>query len=482
MSKKTTTRISKRQDDYSQWYLDVIAAADLAEHSPTRGCMVIKPDGYAIWENMQKILDAKIKAIGAKNTYFPLLIPENLLKKEVEHIKGFAPECLTATRVGDKKLTEPLILRPTSETIMYEMFSKWIKSYRDLPLIINQWANIIRWELRPRLFLRTAEFLWQEGHTAHATEAEAKEKAKEALKMYKAFVEDCLAIPVIVGQKTHSQKFPGAVETLCLEAMMQDKKTIQMGTSHILGQNFAQAFKIKFRGRDEKINYVWQTSWGVSTRLIGAMIMAHSDDKGLILPPKIAPLQVIIIPIWSNDKEKSVVFKKADFIAQTLKDKEHIRVEVDKREHISVSVKFFEWEKKGIPIRIEIGPKEIDNNSVIIIQRSANKKESITEKDIALHVTTSLQQMQKSLFSQAYLFQKNNTYTINNWEEFEAIMKNQQGFVLSFWCGETKCEDEIKAKTKAIISCIPLEQPEKKGKCIFCNKPCKQQVIFAKTY
>ncbi len=475
-------KITKRKNDYNQWYLDVITTADLAEHSPTRGCMVIKPYGYAIWENIQKILNIKIKEIGAKNAYFPLLIPENLLKKEINHIKGFAPEYLTVTRIGNKKLDEPLILRPTSETIIYEMFSKWIKSYRDLPLIINQWANIIRWELRPRLFLRTTEFLWQEGHTVHSTEKEAREKTEQALKMYKSFVEDYLAIPVFVGKKTETQKFPGAIDTLCIEAMMQDKKAIQMGTSHILGQKFSQAFNIRFRGKDEKMHYPWQACWGITTRLIGATIMAHSDDKGLVLPPKIAPIQVIIIPIWTNKKEKNKIIKKSDFIAQKLQDKHQIRAEVDKREHISIGSKIFEWEKKGIPIRIEIGPKDIAKNSVIIAQRNKDKKQTITEKNISAYIIKSLEEMQKYLFSKASIFKKNNTYIVNEWKDFKSIINEQKGFSLSFWCGSLKCEQEIKIKTKAVISCIPLKQKQIQGKCIFCKKSSNKQVIFAKTY
>lgn len=475
-------KITKQKDNYNQWYLDIIAAADLAEHSPVRGCMIIKPYGYAIWENIQRILNIKIKAIKAKNIYFPLLIPKNLLQKEVDHIKGFAPECLTATHVGEKKLKESFILRPTSETIIYEMFAKWIKSYRDLPFMINQWANIIRWELRPRLFLRTTEFLWQEGHTVHSTKKEAKDKTQEALKMYKSFVESYLAIPVIEGKKSEMQKFPGAVDTYCIEAMMQDKKTIQVATSHMLGQNFARPFNIKFIGQDEKTHYGWQTCWGISTRLIGAIIMAHSDDKGLILPPKIAPIQVIIIPIWTTEKEKDKIFKKADFISQKLEEKDQIRVDIDKREHISVGSKFFEWEKKGVPIRIEIGPKDIAKNSVIIIQRNKNDKQSIKDKDVVIYIVKLLEEIQKSLFSKASMFQKNNTYVVNEWKNFKSIMKEQQGFALSFWCGDKKCETEIKTKTKAVISCIPLNKKRGDGKCIFCNKPSVQQVIFAKTY
>lgn len=470
--------ITTRQKNYNQWYLDVINVAGLAEHAPVKGCMIIKPYGFAIWENIQKTLDAKIKETGAKNAYFPLFIPQSLLKKEAQHIQGFAPECLVITQVGKKKLKEPLIVRPTSETIIYEVFAKWIKSYRDLPLLINQWANIARWELRPRLFLRTIEFLWQEGHTAHATEKEAEKKAREILELYRNFVESYLAIPVIAGEKTESEKFPGAVTTYTLEAMMQDGKALQLGTSHMLGQNFAKVFEVKFLDKDGQEKYVWQTSWGVSTRLIGGLIMAHSDDKGLVLPPKLAPLSVVIIPIWANKKEQKAVFTKADAIAKSL----DLNLAVEKREELTFGAKHFEWEKKGVPLRIEIGPKELAKKSVVIVRRDTGEKELVKEEKVAVFVEKILDKMQKSLFSKALRFQKENSHTTDSWKEFKDFIKKDRGFVYAHWCGKALCEAEIKKETKATIRAIPFAQKSEKGKCILCGKPSKQRVVFAKAY
>ncbi len=476
--KKMDKGITTRQKNYNQWYLDVINVAGLAEHAPVKGCMIIKPYGFAIWENIQKTLDAKIKETGAKNAYFPLFIPQSLLKKEAQHIQGFAPECLVITQVGKKKLKEPLIVRPTSETIIYEVFAKWIKSYRDLPLLINQWANIARWELRPRLFLRTIEFLWQEGHTAHATEKEAEKKAREILELYRNFVESYLAIPVIAGEKTESEKFPGAVTTYTLEAMMQDGKALQLGTSHMLGQNFAKVFEVKFLDKDGQEKYVWQTSWGVSTRLIGGLIMAHSDDKGLVLPPKLAPLSVVIIPIWANKKEQKAVFTKADAIAKSL----DLNLAVEKREELTFGAKHFEWEKKGVPLRIEIGPKELAKKSVVIVRRDTGEKELVKEEKVAVFVEKILDKMQKSLFSKALRFQKENSHTTDSWKEFKDFIKKDRGFVYAHWCGKALCEAEIKKETKATIRAIPFAQKSEKGKCILCGKPSKQRVVFAKAY
>lgn len=474
-------KITKRSEDYSQWYLDVIEGAELAEHAPVKGCMVIKPYGYAIWENMQKVLDAKFKESGVKNAYFPLFIPQSFLKKEAQHVEGFAPECAVVTHAGGKKLEEPLIVRPTSETIMYDVFSHWIQSYRDLPLLINQWANVVRWELRPRLFLRTTEFLWQEGHTAHATEKEADEKAREMLVVYQEFAEKYLAMPVIPGKKSESEKFAGAVTTYTIEAMMQDGKALQSGTSHMLGQNFAKPFEVKFLNSKSEWEYVWQTSWGVSTRMIGGLIMEHSDDKGLVLPPKIAPLHVVIIPVWADEnEEKSVVFAKAEEIAKDLK-KKGLEVEIDKRD-MRPGPKFFEWERKGVPVRIEIGPKDLASESVIVVRRDTGEKEKVKEKEAEKYVLDLLEKIQEDLFKKAAKFRDENSQKVESWEEFKKVLEEKGGFLLAHWCGSAECEAKIKEKTKATIRCIPFDQKKEKGKCVLCGKESEGRVIFAKAY
>ncbi len=481
-TKKDSKRITSREQDYAQWYLDVIAAADLAEYAPVKGCMIIKPYGYSIWENIQKILDEKLKAIGAKNVYFPIFIPQSLLVKEAKHVAGFVPECLVVTQAGGKELSEPLIVRPTSETIIYEAFSRWIKSYRDLPLVINQWANIVRRELRPRLFLRTTEFLWQEGHTAHATKKEAEIKTQEMTEVYKSFIEDCLAIPVMVGIKTEAEKFAGAEKTYTLEGMMQDKRALQLGTSHLLGQNFAKAFNVKFLDKNNKKQYVWQTSWGVSTRLIGSLIMSHSDDKGLVLPPKIAPLQVVIIPVWTKPKEKNLVLKKAESIRRHIAKLGKTSVEIDRRELVRPGAKFFEWEKRGVPLRLEIGPKDIAKKSVVVVRRDTSEKKSISEKELIKYVREANRLMQKSLFSKALSFQKNNSYLIDSWEEFKKIMVRKPGFVQAHWCSRSDCETKIKEETGATIRLVPFDQKREKGKCFLCGQTSNGRVIFAKAY
>jgi prolyl-tRNA synthetase len=473
--------ITKRQENYAQWYLDVIAAADLAEHAPVKGCMVIKPYGYAIWENIQRILDGQIKETGARNAYFPLLIPQSFLTRERQHVKGFAPQFLTVTEAGGKKLKEPLIIRPTSETLIDEVFAKWINSYRDLPLIINQWANITRWELRPRLFLRTVEFLWQEGHTAHATEKESKSKALEMLEVYRQFSEDYLAIPVIVGSKTESEKFPGAISTYCVEGMMQDGKALQAGTSHLLGQNFAKVFNIKFLDRKSVQQYVWQTSWGVSTRLIGALIMAHSDDQGLILPPKIAPIQVVIIPLCVGEKERKRIFPKAKALAEKLKKSFGRRVKIDEREDLRPGPKFFEWEKKGVPVRIEIGPRDTAQKSVVVVRRDTSEKQTVKEDKAAKYVDRLLEEIQSSLFARVLDFQKSHSFHVDSWDEFQRLIK-KGGFLHAHWCGSSRCEDKIKTETKATIRVVPFSPKKEKGKCVFCAKPSKHRVVFAKAY
>jgi prolyl-tRNA synthetase len=471
--------ITKRSEDYSQWYLDVIEAADLADYGPVKGTMIIKPYGYAIWENLQKIFNKKFKETGVENAYFPMFIPESFLKREADHVEGFAPEVAVVTHVGGKKLDEPLIVRPTSETIIYDSFGKWIKSYRDLPLLINQWANIVRWEMRTRLFLRTSEFLWQEGHTAHSSEEEAEDRTRKMLNVYKNVAEEYLALPVVDGQKTESEKFAGAERTYAIEGMMQDGKALQAGTSHMLGQNFAKAFDVKYLDKEGKEQFVWLTSWGVSTRLIGALIMAHSDDKGLVLPPKIAPTQVIIVPVWTNDEEKSVIIDKAKEVKRVL-DK-IFTVKLDDREG-RPGPKFFEWEKKGVPVRIEIGPRDLANNSVVIVRRDNGEKITVRMTEIKETIEGLMKDIQESIYKKAQLFREENTRRIDKWEEFEENFKSDGGFVLAHWCGSEECEAEINQKTKATIRVIPFDQPEEDGKCILCGKESKKRVIFAKAY
>jgi len=464
--------LTKQSQDFAKWYNELVLKADLADYSSVRGCMVIKPYGYAIWENIQKEFDKKIKELGVKNAYFPLFIPESFLKKEAEHVKGFAPEVAWVTHGGNKKLKERLAIRPTSETIIYDMFSKWIQSYRDLPFKINQWVNIVRWEMRPRLFLRTLEFLWQEGHIAHETEKEAEIMTKKALDIYQDFAQEYLGISVISGKKTDSEKFAGANYTLSIEALMKDGKVLQMGTSHNLGQNFAKAFNIKFLDKQEKQKYVWQTSWGVSTRMIGGLIMAHGDDKGLILPPKIAPYQTVIIPICKNAKEKNLI--KSYISKLELKD---VRFEVDWSDQ-TPGWKFNEWELKGVPLRIEIGPKEVKEKKLTIVSRDSLKREVISLK--SFDVNKILEDIQKRILDNSKKFVKNNTFIINNFSEFKKII-NKGGLVKSFWCGNSKCEEKIKQETKATIRSIPFKQSES-GKCIKCGNVSKTQVFFAKAY
>lgn len=473
-------RITKRLEDYAAWYQDIITVAELAEHGPSKGSMIIKPYGYAIWENIQKILDKKIAETGAKNVYFPLLIPQSFINKEKEHVEGFSPELAVVTYAGGEKLDESLVIRPTSETVMYDAFSRWIQSHRDLPLMINQWCNIVRWEMRPRLFLRTSEFLWQEGHTVHATQEEALDKTVQMLHLYKSFAEEYLAVPVIIGKKSESEKFAGAGATYAVEALVQDGKAIQMGTSHFLGQNFSKVFNVKFMDQDGHEQYVWQTSWGASTRLIGALIMVHSDDKGLVLPPKIAPIEVVILPVLgAGDNTK--ILKETEKIAKDL-IKKHLRVEIDKREQLSLGARIFEWEKKGVPVRIEIGPRDLANKSVVVARRDTSHKESINMAKLPSHVSELLDKIQKNLFAQAKRFQENSQYKIDNWDKFEETMNTKGGFILAHWCGSSKCEEEIKSKTKATIRCIPIDQKSVAGKCVYCGKESSNKVFFAKAY
>lgn len=484
-------KITSRTNDFSQWYLDVIREADLAENSPVRGSMVIKPYGYALWENIQKVLDREFKKLGTQNAYFPLLIPKSFLEKEAEHIEGFAKECAVVThhRLEEKdgklvpagELEEPFVIRPTSETIIYDTFSNWIHSYRDLPLLINQWCNVMRWEMRPRLFLRTTEFLWQEGHTAHATKEEANQKTLEMLEVYRRFVEEYLSISVVKGKKTEIEKFPGADYTSTIEAMMQDGKALQSGTSHMLGQNFSKSFEISFLDENQNNQYVWQTSWGLSTRIIGALIMSHSDDKGLILPPKIAPIQVIIIPIWSNDEEKKSVFEEVEKLKNELEDFK-ITYKVDEREG-RPGFKYFEWERKGVPLRIEIGPKDILKKSIVVVDRLFGKKEFVENKKRISFIKENLENMQKSLLEKSTKFRLENTREVSDYEEFKKIMDEKQGFIFTHLCLNKKCEEKIKEETNASTRCIPFEGGlGNKGECIYCKQEAPNKVLFAKAY
>ena len=477
--KNAKVKITKRGEDFSRWYTDVIAAAEMADYAPVKGCMVIRPYGYAIWENFQKVLDKMFKETGHENAYFPLFIPESFLKREENHIEGFSPELAVVTHAGGKKLEENLVVRPTSETIIYDSFSKWIESWRDLPLLINQWANVVRWEMRTRLFLRTTEFLWQEGHTAHATENEAEEEVLKMLEVYRKFSEEYLALPVIPGRKSENEKFAGALRTYCIEGMMQDKKALQCGTSHNLGQNFAKVFDVKFLDQEGTKQYVWQTSWGVSTRLIGALIMAHGDDNGIIVPPKIAAVQAVVIPIWKSDEEREKVLEVAKKINDELKEN-GVGVKLDERD-LRPAWKYFEWERKGVPIRIELGPCDIEKNEAVMVRRDTGEKRNVLQKQLADEVKKELEAIQKNLFDRALKFQKENTFETENWEEFKKIMAGDGGFVKANWCGDSKCELEIKEETKATIRCIPFGE-KASGKCIHCDKKAKEKVIFAQAY
>ena len=472
--------LTSQKQNFAKWYNETVLQADLAEYSPVKGCMIIKPYGYAIWENIQQALDKEIKKLGAKNVYFPLFIPESFLKKETEHVEGFAPEVAWVTHGGQKKLQERLAVRPTSETIMYDVFAKWIHSYRDLPFRINQWANIVRWEMRPRLFLRTLEFLWQEGHTAHATLKEADQEAKKALRMYHKFIQDWFAIYSIPGIKTESEKFAGALYTLAIETLMLDGKGLQMGTSHNLGQNFSKAFGIKFLDRKGKQNYVWQTSWGVSTRMIGGLIMAHGDDRGLVLPPKLAPYQVVIIPIWASKKAKKDIERHIKRLEEIL-SKKGIRFKTDWRPTQTPGWKFNEWELKGAPLKIEIGIKEKQKKEVTFSPRDTLKKQTVSLNYFDKNINKTLDNIQKRLLNKSRRFTQDNTHQVNSYSEFKKLIK-KGGFIKGFWCNNSNCEEKIQKETKATIRCIPLQKNAKYGKCIRCNKKTKIEVFFAKAY
>ena len=502
---KRTAITPTREENYPAWYLEVIKAAELAENSDVRGCMVIKPWGYTIWENMQRELDEMFKDTGHKNAYFPLFIPLSYLQKEADHVEGFAKECAVVTHHRlkqhedgvlrpDGQLEEPLIVRPTSETIIGASYAKWVKSYRDLPILINQWANVVRWEMRTRLFLRTAEFLWQEGHTVHATEAEALEETKKMLEVYREFAEDCLAIPVITGEKSAGERFPGAVSTFSIEAMMQDRKALQAGTSHFLGQNFAKSSKIKFQSKEGKEEYAWTTSWGVSTRLIGALIMTHADDNGMVIPPRIAPSHIVITPIYRNDEDREKVFACVKEIQDRVKKMRYhdrrIVVEIDDRD-IKGGDKNWYWIKKGAPLKVEIGPRDVDKNSLAVLRRDNPelKKEFIDKDEFLNNLLDTLDDMQNKLFQKALKFKEENTKTFDNKEEFVKFFtpKNSEkpeihgGFARAHWCGKAACEDKL-GELKITIRNIPFSEKEEEGVCICCGEPSKKRVIFAKSY
>ena len=470
-------RITPQTEDFAKWYTDVILQTKLADYAPVRGCMVIRPYGYALWEHMQSSLDGMFKETGHENVYFPLLIPEHFLEKEAEHVEGFAPECAVVTHGGGSKLEEPLVIRPTSETIIWFLYSKWIQSYRDLPLLYNQWANVVRWEMRTRLFLRTTEFLWQEGHTAHATREEAEEETLRMLEVYRTFAEEIMAIPVVTGAKTDSEKFAGAETTYCIEAMMGDRRALQAGTSHNLGQNFAKAFDVTFLNEKEERELVWATSWGVSTRLIGALVMAHGDDKGLRLPPRLAPIQVVIVPIHRGDQERDLVLSEVKKIETVLHG---TRVKVDDRPQFKPGFKFNEWEQAGVPVRLEIGPKDVANKQVVLVRRDTGEKATVPADDVAKAVKDHLEGVQEGLYEQALAFQKDHTHFVDDYEAFQS--KVEDGFIYAHWCGSEKCEARLQEENRASIRCIPFEREQEAGRCILCEKPSEGRVLIAKAY
>jgi prolyl-tRNA synthetase len=475
--------ITTRAKDYNQWYLDIVREADMAEVAEVvKGCIVFKPNGYAIWELMQRALDDRIKETGHSNVYFPLLIPKSFIMKEAEHVEGFAPEVAEVTRAGGEELTEPYIIRPTSETIIGHFYSKWIRSYRDLPLLYNQWCNVMRWEMRTRPFLRTAEFLWQEGHTAHATEADAEAETLNILhNVYADFVEQVMAVPVIRGLKTEKEKFPGALRSYCIEAMMQDGRALQAGTSHNLGQNFAKAFDMTYTDQNNSVQHCWTTSWGVSTRLIGALIMTHSDDEGLVIPPRLAPTQVVVVPIYKTDEERTKVLAAVDQITAGWKGK--LRFKVDDRDNLSPGYKFNEWELKGVPVRIEVGPKDVEKGSVALARRDVPGragKSFVPQEGLTERISALLEEIQAALYERALTFRSERTADVANYDELKQQV--ERGFARAYWAGSTEDEKRIQDETRATIRCIPLDQPGVSGKCFYTGKETDQVVVFARAY
>ncbi len=472
----------KKNVDFSEWYVEVVLKAELADYAPVKGCMIIRPDAYAVWEKIQAVINQKIKATGHRNTYFPMFIPEAFLKKEAEHFEGFTPEVAWITQGGDTPLDEKLAVRPTSETIMYAMFSKWIRSWRDLPLKINQWCNIVRWETKAtKLFLRTREFLWQEGHTAHATAEDAEAEVMYALNMYKDMVETYLAIPVIIGTKSESEKFAGALYTTALESIMPDGKALQMGTSHNLGQHFAKVFDVKYIGEDKTDHYVWQTSWGITTRLIGAMIMVHGDDKGLIMPPKVAPVQVVIVPIPFKGQEAEAIAAKTKEIAELLKTKD-VSVVLDDRGEYTPGWKFNQWELKGVPLRIEIGPRDIKNGQVVMVRRDTGQKAFVKDADILATAEKLLQEIQDNMLAKARAVLEEKTTAVPSYDEFKAVLEAKGGFIKAAWCGDPACEAKVKDETGATIRVIPFQREEPTTPCIVCGQKAKDTAYFARSY
>jgi prolyl-tRNA synthetase len=481
--------LTTRSTDFAAWYNEVVLRAELADYSPVRGCMVIRPYGYGLWENMQRALDDMFKATGHQNAYFPLFIPQSYIEREKEHVKGFAPEVAVVTHAGGRELEEPLVIRPTSETIIYAMFAKWVQSYRDLPLLINQWANVVRWELRTRLFLRTTEFLWQEGHTAHATEAEAEEETLRILDVYRTFMEEWMAMPPLTGRKSDSERFAGALRTYSCEALMQDNRALQAGTSHNLGQNFARQFELRFQSESGTEEYAWNTSWGVSTRLVGGLVMTHGDDAGIVAPPRLAPIQVVIVPIYRTDDERGAVLGKAGEIAAALTEAK-VRVHVDARDTLKPGPKFYEWERKGVPLRLEIGPRDVERGQVMAVARTVTdggtRKEAVPELGVAPMLTERLGVMQRALLEAARARREANSYRgITDYGALREIVEGPGGFVYAGWCGSPACEDKVKQETKATIRVLPgpeFSSPTMPATCVVCGGPAKHEAVWARAY
>jgi prolyl-tRNA synthetase len=487
--------LTNKDESYSQWYNDLVVKAGLAEYSAVRGCMVIKPYGYALWENMQRALDDMFKATGHENAYFPLFIPKSFFSREANHVEGFAKECAVVTHYRlknaedgsgvavdpDAKLEEELIVRPTSETIIWNTYKGWIQSYRDLPILCNQWANVVRWEMRTRLFLRTAEFLWQEGHTAHATREEAVEETDRMLRVYAEFAERWMSLPVVMGRKSANERFAGALDTLCIEALMQDGKALQAGTSHFLGQNFAKAFDVKFATREGALDYVWATSWGVSTRLIGALIMAHSDNNGLVLPPRLAPIQVAMVPIYKGEEELARMAGRLEELAAELRAR-GVRVKIDARDNVRSGFKFAEYELRGVPVRLALGPRDLAGGTVELARRDTLAKETVPQEGLAALVSALLEEIQASIYKKALDFRAAMTVPVDSYDEFQRLLDEKGGFLLAHWDGTAETEEAIKAETKATIRCIPFDAPLEEGKCIYSGKPSPRRVIFARAY
>jgi prolyl-tRNA synthetase len=475
-------KITPRSQDYSEWYTDVVLKAELADYAPVRGCMVIRPYGYGIWENIQQALDRRFKATGHVNAYFPVFIPLGFIQKESEHVKGFAPQLAVVTHGGGNELEEPLVVRPTSETIIGHMYARWIKSYRDLPVLINQWNNVVRWEMRTKLFLRTSEFLWQEGHTAHATAEEAEAESRQMLDIYADFAEHVAAVPVLKGRKSDSEKFAGAVRSYAIEAMMGDQRALQSGTSHFLGRNFAKAFEIQFLDQENQLQYVWTTSWGLSTRFIGAIVMTHGDDQGLILPPHLAPLQVVIVPIWRNSEQKAAVLENATQLKAALADR--FSVKIDDRDGVTPGFKFNDWELRGVPLRLELGPRDVAQQQVVLARRDTGEKIIASQDGLVSRIKDLMTAIHAHLFKRAVAFRQAHTHHVTDYAQFKALFDGEQvpGFIWAYWCGNPACEEKIKEDTKATSRCIPFEQSGRPGQCIYCGGESKEQAVFAKAY